>query len=245
MTDSRGKFNSDLNVVLSRLTVDTTREQTHKLNKLRDSLIDLHKSNLVKINHSIMELVCAKYLIQKEYDVQIEHPLNELLTCDLFGEKGLGTLVAEIETGFIPPEQAMGPLTYTYARIASKIVRYSHFAGKFALGIPAHYLLPLPATLVLPPKNRSQEHIDALKNLCDYYYQDPPLTEEGIQNARIHEIYVIDVDRTSIQVLEPEMYLERAIKAGSLFTLDVEDISKHPKPPKAKPPTQTLDMYLR
>ena len=155
MTDSRGKFNHDLNVLLSRLTVDTTKDQMHKLNKLRDALIELHKANLVKINHSVMEMVCAKFLVQKEYDVHIEYPLNELLTCDLYGKKGSGTLVAEIETGFIPPEHAMGPLTYTYARIASKIVRYSHFAGKFALGMPAHYILPLPEALVIPPKSRT------------------------------------------------------------------------------------------
>jgi len=245
MTDSKGKFNQDLNVLLSRLTVDTTKEQVHKLNKLRDALIELHKANLVKINHSVMEMVCAKFLIQKEYNVQIEYPLNELLTCDLYGTKGSGTLVAEIETGFIPPEHAMGPLTYTYARIASKIVRYSRFAGKFVLGMPAHYILPLPEVLVLPPKNRTSENVEALKNLCDYYYQDPPLTEDGIRNARIHEIYIIDVDRTTLKVIEPETYIDRAIKAGSLFTLNEEEIIKQPKTPKAKPPTQTLDMYLK
>jgi hypothetical protein len=245
MTDSRGKFNQDINVLLSRLIVDTTKEQTHKLNKLRDTLIELHKANVVKINHSVMEMVCAKYLIQKGYEVKIEYPLTELLTCDLFGTKGSGTLVTEIETGFIPPENAMGPLTYTYARIASKIVRYSRFGSKFALGMPAHYILPLPEPLVMPPRSRSRESIEALKNLCDYYYQDPPITEDGIQNARIHEIYIIDVDRTIIQVLEPEIYIERALKAGSLFTLNTEEIINQPKTPITKPPTQTLDMYLK
>ncbi len=245
MTDSKGRFEQDLSVLLTRLTVDMKKEHVHKLNKLREDLLQLHKANLVKINHSVIELVCAKFLIMKEYDVQLEYPLNELLTCDLYGTKGYGNLVTEIETGFIPPEHAMDPLTYTYARIASKIVRYSHFAGKFALGMPTHYILPLPEALVLPPKRRTNEVVEQLKNLCDYYYQNPPITEEGIRNARIQEIYIIDVDRTSVQEIEPEDYVNRAIKNGVLFALNEEEIIKQPKTPKAKPPTQTLDMFLK
>ena len=113
---NKERFDRDLTVLLSRLTVDTGPEVENKLNMLKDWLIKLQKENVVKINHSVMELVCAKYLIQKGYEVQIEYPLNELLTCDLYGIKGLGNLVVEIETGFIPPENALSPLTYTTAR---------------------------------------------------------------------------------------------------------------------------------
>ena len=111
---------------------------------LKDWLVKLKRENIVKINHSVMELVCAKHLLEKGYDVQLEYPLNEILTCDLYGIKGMGNLVVEIETGFIPPENALAPLTYTSARLASKIIRYSSFGGKFALGVPQHYILPFP-----------------------------------------------------------------------------------------------------
>ena len=115
------------------LTKDAELEVQSKLTVLKDWLIKLQRENVVKINHSVMELVCAKYLIQKGYDVQLEYPLNELLTCDLYAIKGLGNEIVEIETGFIPPENALAPLTYTSARLASKIIRYSSFAGKFTL----------------------------------------------------------------------------------------------------------------
>ncbi|HEX7482090.1 MAG TPA: hypothetical protein VF350_01300, partial [Candidatus Bathyarchaeia archaeon] len=154
---NREKFERDLTFLLSRLTVDVTPEVENKLNMLKDWLIKLHRENVVKINHSVMELVCAKYLIQKGYEVQIEYPLNSSLTCDLYGIKGLGNQVVEIETGFIPPENALAPLTYTTARLASKIIRYSSFAGKFALGVPPHYILPFPRTLAKPPRNRSEQ----------------------------------------------------------------------------------------
>ena len=211
---NKERFDRDLTVLLSRLTVDTGPEVENKLNMLKDWLIKLQKENVVKINHSVMELVCAKYLIQKGYEVQIEYPLNELLTCDLYGIKGLGNLVVEIETGFIPPENALAPLTYTTARLASKIIRYSTFAGKFALGVPSHYILPFPRTLAKPPRNRTEQELEQIKNLCDSYYQKPPVTFEEIRNARIQEIYIIDVDRTMVQAIDPEAYLKRAMQKG-------------------------------
>jgi hypothetical protein len=219
---NRLKFENDLTTLLSKLTKDTNREAENKLNMLKDWLIKLQQENVVKINHSVMELVCAKYLIQKEYDVQIEYPLSELLTCDLYALKGLGNLVVEIETGFIPPENALAPLTYTSARLASKIVRYSSFAGKFALGVPPHYVLPFPSALAKPPKSRTNQEIEKIKVLCDKYYQKPPVSLDGIRNARIEEIYIIDVDRVKVYEIDPEAYFERAIQKGMDFNYNVE-----------------------
>jgi hypothetical protein len=211
---NREKFDRDLTVLLTRLTCGEPPEVENKLNMLKDWLIKLQQENIVKINHSVMELVCAKYLIQRGYEAQLEYPLNELLTCDLYGIKGLGNLIVEIETGFIPPENALAPLTYTTARLASKIIRYSTFAGKFALGVPPHYILPFPRTLAKPPRNRTQQEIEQIKNLCDAYYQKPPVTVDEIRNARIQEIYIIDVDRVIVQEIDPETYLKRAMQKG-------------------------------
>ena len=214
---NKQKFEQDLTILLSRLTRDSEKEVENKLNMLKDWLIKLHKENIVKINHSVMELVCAKYLIQKSYEVQIEYTLNETLTCDLYAIKGYGNLIVEVETGFIPPENALAPLTYTSARLASKIIRYSSFAGKFALGVPPHYILPFPRALAKPPRNRTDQEIMQIKKLCDAYYQKPPVTLEEIRNARIQEIYIIDVDRAKVQEIDPEAYLKRAMQKGITY----------------------------
>jgi hypothetical protein len=214
---NKQKFEQDLTSLLSRLTRDSEKEVENKLNMLKDWLIKLHKENIVKINHSVMELVCAKYLIQKSYEVQIEYPLNETLTCDLYAIKGYGNLIVEVETGFIPPENALAPLTYTSARLASKIIRYSSFAGKFALGVPPHYILPFPRALAKPPRNRTDQEIMQIKKLCDAYYQKPPVALEEIRNARIQEIYIIDVDRAKVQEIDPEAYLKRAMQKGITY----------------------------
>jgi hypothetical protein len=214
---NRQKFEKDLTVLMSRLTKDSDKEIESKLTILKDWLLKLQKANVVKINHSVMELVCSKYLIQKGYEVQLEYPLNELLTCDLFSTKGLGNLIVEIETGYIPPENALAPLTYTSARLASKIIRYSSFAGKFALGVPPHYVLPFPRALAKPARNREETEILQIKRLCDAYYQKPAVTIEEIRNACIHDVYIIDVDRAKVQEIDPESYLKRAIQRGIVY----------------------------
>jgi len=214
--NSRDRFEQDLTALMSRLTLDVDKEVANKLNMLKDWLVNLQRKNVVKINHSVMELVCAKYLILKGYEVQLEYPLSDILTCDLYSIKGYGNLIVEIETGFIPPEHALFPLTYTSARLASKIIRYNSFAGKFALGMPPHYVLPFPRALAKPPRKRTPEEIEAIKKLCDKYYHNPPVTEEEIQNARIQEIYIIDVDQAKVQEIDPEAYMKRALHRGVL-----------------------------
>ncbi len=215
--NNKERFEQDLTVLLSRLTLGVEKEIANKLTVLKDWLVKLQMENVVKINHSVMELVCAKHLILKGYEVQLEYPLNEVLTCDLYSIKGYGNLIVEIETGFIPPEYALCPLTYTSARLASKIIRYSSFAGKFALGMPPHYILPFPRTLAKPPRRRTVEEIDAIKKLCDKYYQNPPVTEEEICNARIQEIYIIDVDQAKVQEIDPAAYMRRALNKDLIF----------------------------
>jgi hypothetical protein len=212
--NGRERFEQDLTTLMSRLTSGVEKDVENKLNILRDWLLKLQRENVVKINHSVMELVCAKHLIMKGYEVQLEYPLDELLTCDLYSIKGYGNLIVEIETGYIPPEHALDPLTYTSARLASKIIRYSSFAGKFALGMPPHYVLPFPHALAKPPRKRTAEEIEAIKNLCDKYYQNPPVTNEEICNARIQEIYMIDVDQAKVQEIDPEAYMKRIFNKG-------------------------------
>ena len=59
--------------------------------------------------------------------------------------------------------------------------------------------------------------IGQIKNLCDRYYQNPPVTEEEIQNSRIQEIYIIDVDKAKVHEIDPEAYMKRAFSKGLIF----------------------------
>ncbi len=202
------KFDRDLEILSAKLNRDTEKEAQKKLNVLKDKLIRLHEENVVKINHSVMELVCAKHLILKGYELDIERPVDGLV-CDLYGVKGLGSHIVEVETGFIPPSHALDPANYRKSRIASKIIRYGNHSDKFALGVPPYYVLQIPDILVKPPRDRTVEDLKYLKTLCDLYYRNPPVSLDEIRNARIHIIYIIDVDEVAIREVDPATYLKK------------------------------------
>ena len=202
------KFDRDIEILATRLNRDADKETKKKLNVLRDKLIRLHEENVVKINHSVMELVCAKHLILKGYEVDIERPVDGLI-CDLYGVKGLGSHIVEVETGFIPPSHALDPANYRKSRIASKIIRYGNHSDKFALGVPPYYMLQIPDILVKPPRDRTMEDLKYLKTLCDLYYKNPPVSLDEIRNARIHIIYIINVDEIAIREVDPATYLKK------------------------------------
>lgn len=210
------KFDRDIEILSAKLNRDTDKEAKEKLDVLKDKLIRMHQENVVKINHSVMEMVCAKHLVLKGYDVDIERPVNGLV-CDLYAVKGFGSHIVEIETGFIPPSHALDPANYRKSRIASKIIRYGNHSEKFALGVPPYYLLQIPDILVKPPRARTKEDLKYLKTLCDLYYKNPPVSFDEIRNARIHIIYIIDVDNTSIREVDPVTYLEKRSAFSSII----------------------------
>ncbi|MFQ5940826.1 MAG: hypothetical protein ACE5KA_03915 [Nitrososphaerales archaeon] len=200
------KFTRDVNEVAFKSCVNEDQLVLQRVNFVKQRLIDLYKRNLVKINHSVMEIVCAKQLIKYGYDVDVERQLSDTLVCDVHATKGDGSFVVEIETGFTPPEHALDPLTYYIARIASKIARYSPFASKFALATPLASILPIPEIFLKPPKYRKSAEVNRVKELCDKYYKNPPLDIKAIINARLHSIYLINIDDAKITELDPDTY---------------------------------------
>lgn len=207
------KFGTDLDILISRLVPDRNDSTLNKLDVIRAKLVEMHRQNLVKINHSAMEVICAKDLISKGYDVDVEHPLAGALVCDLLGVKGDGKAVVEIETGFIPPEHALDPTAYYSARIASKLARYSRFADKFILASPLYQILPIPALFLKPPRTRKREEIEGTRRLCDRYYRNPPISPEEIATARIHSVFLIDVDSGYLKEFDPEVYGQSVLAA--------------------------------
>jgi hypothetical protein len=202
------RFSEDVNTLLERMTRGEPAPILDRMNFVKHRLIDLYKRNIVKINHSAMELVCAKHLIHYGYNVDVERQLSDILVCDLYATKGDGEAIVEIETGFIPPEHALDPLSYYYARIASKIARYSKFASKFVLATPPVSILPIPRIFGRPPRDRRQDEIERVKLLCDKYYKNPPVTFNQILNGRLHMIYIINIDTAGVIEMDVESYFE-------------------------------------
>jgi hypothetical protein len=208
------RFRTDLYELATKACANDEEDVRSKVFQVADMLVKLYKKNLVKINHSALELVCARSLIRQGYEVKVEHQLDKTLVCDVMGTRGDGPLIVEIETGFIPPEEALDPTAYARSRIASKVARYSRFAGKFALGTTPSYLLDLPEFFVKPPRARSVAEAARIKALTDVRYNKPAISVEELLHARVHMVFLIDVDSASTQEVDPETYV--AVTRGIL-----------------------------
>jgi hypothetical protein len=203
-------YEKDLDILINSMMIDMPPALQPKLAALADRLKYLRDRNLLKINHSVLELVVAKHLILTGYEVELEHELESGLTCDIFARKGLGTCIVEVETGYVPPSHALDPVDYIKARIASKIARYSGYCQKFILGAPPHYIMPIPRMLTTPARFRSEEEMLTVKRYCDMYYSNPQVSPEEIMNAHIHSVMVIDVDQKRLSEVDPVEYIDRA-----------------------------------
>ena len=215
------KFTDDVYTVAEKLTSGQTPEIKSKINFVRERLIELYKKNLVKINHSVLEMICASNLISHGYTVDIEKQLSNILVCDVFATKGDGTFIMEIETGFTPPDHALDTIDYYIARISSKIARYSKHCSKFALATPVVGILPIPKLFLKPPSDRKIEEVQRIKNLVDRFYKNPPIEIDDILNARLHSIYLINIDKGFAKQLDPYTYLDLTEELQDASGLDL------------------------
>ena len=202
------KFQDDVYSITELLSKNLSPELTPKLNFVRQNLIEYYKKNLVKINHSVLELICAAEIISHGFSVDVEKSISDILVCDLFGKKGDETAIIEIETGFTPPEHALDTVDYYAARIVSKIARYSKHCRKFSLATPVVNILPISEIFLLSTNARKPEDVKKLKKLCDRFYKNPQIKLEDIQNAHIHSVYLINTDKGFAKEMDPEMYLQ-------------------------------------
>ncbi len=202
------KFTDDIYAVAEKLTEGKSQEAKSRINFVRERLIELYQQNLVKINHSVLEIICASNLIEQGYVLDIERKLSDILVCDVFATKGDGSFIMEIETGFTPPDHALDTIDYYIARIASKIARYSQYCSKFALATPVVGILPIPKLFLKPPSKRTRDEIQKLKTLVDRFYKNPPIAVDDIINARLHSVYLINIDKCFAKQIDPYTYLE-------------------------------------
>lgn len=202
------KFSNDIFEMSEKLSKNLKEHDVPKLNNVGEQLIGMYKKNLVKINHSILELICASNLISRGFIVEVEKDVSDILVCDIFAKKGGGNNIIEIETGFTPPDHAMDTIDYFSARIMSKIARYSQHCSKFSLATPVVGLLPISKIFLLPPNARKKEDVQRIKDLCDRYYKNPPIEYDDILNAHLHSIYLINIDKGFAKEIDPQGYMD-------------------------------------
>lgn len=238
------KFVRDMDILIKRIAPNTSSDAMDELLKVRDRFIELNRKKLAKINHSTMQFLCAKHLIENAYRVKIEYPLNGgALRADIFGIRkrvlGLGedprdailsemhgisedeeTLVLEVETGFVPPSAALSPGTYRMTRIAAKIARYAGFSHRFSLATPHYHVLQIPNPMLQPVGQRDEGDLKHLKKLCDSQYSSPPILYEELATSEIHSIFIINVDDMKTLEVDPQKYRYTVMQAEGVIQME-------------------------
>ena len=202
------KFRDDVYKITDQLSERLNDEQIKKLSFVRGRLVELYQQNLVKINHSVLEIICASELIRHGYVVNVEERLSDILACDIFATKGDGSLIIEIETGFTPPVHALNTVDYYAARIMSKIARYSKYCSKFCLATPVVGILPIPSIFLIPPSVRNLNDVKKNQVICNRFYKNPAIEFDSILNAHLHSIYLINTDKMFAKQLDPQNYVD-------------------------------------
>jgi hypothetical protein len=225
---------------MDQLQTTSEAETMDQLAEIRNRLVELNRRRLIKINHSVMQLICAKHLIEQGYKVKSEHPLvGGQLIADLFAVRdrepdlehdieavmiserlGLSAekeaLVVEIETGYVPPKAALYPTRYRETRNAAKIARYCRYSHCFGLATPSYHVLQIPGILLKPPLLREIDEIQRIKEECDLFYKSPPILLDALKLSEIDQIYIINVDQCSVIQVAPHEYLDTILRAQGL-----------------------------
>jgi hypothetical protein len=238
---AKNKFSRDLDKLMTQLESTSNEETIGQLTEIRDRLVELNRKRLIKINHSVMQLICAKHLIEQGYDVKCEHPLlGGQLNADLFAVRdrepelehdienvmiserlGLSVekeaLVVEVETGYVPPKAALYPTRYRETRNAAKIGRYCRYSHRFGLATPNYHVLQIPRVLLKPPELRDMQEIRQIKAECDLYYKSPPILLDALALSEIDQIYIISIDNGNVLQVPPHEYLDTILRAQGLL----------------------------
>lgn len=215
------KFKEDVYAITDRLSDQLQNDDLPKLNYVRQRLIELYSQNLVKINHSVLELICAANLVSKGYAVDVEKQLADSLVCDIYAKKDDTTSIIEIETGFTPPEHALDTIDYYVSRIASKIARYSKFCNEFSLATPVIGILPIHRVFLNPTPLRSENEIKKIKIMCDRFYKNPPIEYSDILNAKLNTIYLINIDKGFAKEIDPVSYYKLTVSMLEKSEIDL------------------------
>ena len=216
-------FDEDLDLIYKKLCEDLDTEEIRELERLRMKLLELYKRQLVKSNHSVMELIVAKQFLIRGWSVDLEYKLSKVLLCDVYCRNGDRRIIVEVETGFVPPENAIDPMAYRLVRITSKAARYSPFADEFYFATPAYHILQIPQLFLVPPSDRGEysDELKGLKLLCDRYYKSPPISIEELRNARVDGVILLNVDDVDAYFMTLydyySLFLRSLVKLGMII----------------------------
>jgi hypothetical protein len=171
-----------------------------ELEQVLKKIISLHKVGVLNINHSVLELITAGYLINEGYKVYVEVEMAGGVA-DLYAIKGID-LVIEVETGYVPPNNAVNAEEFLMGRLALKTARYSNVAHGFYIAVPSFYIPPIPSELLLKPDERNEEENRRIMSLIRRYTKAPDITLSDVKNSKIDGIITINSKELELKLID-------------------------------------------
>lgn len=160
-----------------------------------ERLLRLNSMRALSGLHAVMQFTLALVLYSEGYDVWVEYELPGGLVADLYAEGPPGSVVVEVETGYVDPSMLHSPSSYLESKIALKAAQYSGHADLFVLAAPAYVELPIPR---LPPA--SEAEAQRLARLIEVYQGRPAeRILEHLRGARIDLVVSVDPEGPSVE----------------------------------------------
>jgi len=217
MTNLRKKYEGMLDQLVKELKERLNFSfQKENLEEIKKKLIKRYRISNSKgyfknnnIIHSMLIVLMSYHLITKGWEVEVEKNLTrkpENLVCDIYSRKGNKLHIVEVETGNIPSyyllERNLSPEEYQMARVISKIARYSHFGEFFSLGFsatPSHNLKLLKPILNSFHSGLRKKDVERYLEIVNKLYSNPAISEEQIENAKLENVYLINIFKRSVE----------------------------------------------
>ncbi|MCS7107003.1 MAG: hypothetical protein NZ902_02735 [Acidilobaceae archaeon] len=150
--------------------------------------------------HALLQLLVAVDLHKKGFDVSVEEDLPTGFRADVHAEGPCCSVIAEIETGYVPQEWILRLEEYLAYRAAYKAAAYSADSDVFLLAMPSHTRAILPEPLLKPIEERSREEIALIKAMIAVYNKGQ-LQRIGWRAhlARIDAIAYVNIEDNEIE----------------------------------------------
>ncbi len=188
-----------LNIVRKAMGI----EPGNGVDDIHNTLVKLYRRRGLTGFHAILQFIIASYLYKKGYDVTVEAGIGRNLKADVFGEAPWGSLIVEVETGFIPRHYMLHGASYIKARVVYKLLAYAPLADEFAIAVPFNMDLAniLPFEIITDPTSataaRSASTI--LSRFFPSRYKD---LLNNIDRASLSKIYRIHIEDMNVAVEE-------------------------------------------
>ena len=150
--------------------------------------------------HAILQRIVADYLSSLGYDVQLEHAVDEVHVADVYGVSDGGSVIVEVETGYVPPMFLAEAEDYLVAKFLSKALKYSPLADEFFLAMPSYIRPPLSEYLASPGGPVPERAADLLRK---FFGDKALLLLDKVGKPRVAGLMFVNIAERKIDVERP------------------------------------------